>query len=115
MNDISTYDDCQLLIEKFYEKLLINKEINHFFVHLNLEHHIPHVASFWAFILLDQAGYSSNMMKAHQNLQLKGNDFDVWLGLFHSTIDELFQGEKATLAKERSQLIAMTLRHKFES
>lgn len=114
-NDIQSYDDCEFLIKKFYDKLLLDEQISHFFTSLDLDEHIPKVASFWAFILLDQAGYSSNMMAAHQKLPLKGGDFDRWLSLFHTTIDEHFCGEKATMAKERSQLIAMTLRLKFES
>lgn len=111
--DITTYDDCLLLIENFYDKLLIDDQIAHFFTDLNLEEHIPKVADFWAFILIDRPGYSNNMMTAHARLNLKEKDFERWLELFHETINDLFQGEKATLAIERSKLIAWTMKTKF--
>lgn len=113
MKDIQTYGDCLLLIEKFYYKLLLDKQIGHFFKDLPLDVHIPKVADFWAFILIDKPGYSNNMMQAHAKLDLKVPDFEQWLKLFHETIDQNFQGEKANLAKERSTLIAWTMRSKL--
>jgi hemoglobin len=113
MKDIETYEDCILLIRKFYDKLLVDKDISHFFVDLDLVEHIPKVADFWAFILIDQPGYSNNMMSAHASLKLKENDFARWLELFHQTINEFFVGEKANLAIERSKLIAWTMKTKM--
>lgn len=113
MNDITTYQDCLFLVDEFYKKLLVDDEISHFFVELDLEEHLPRVAKFWAFILLDESGYTANMMTAHASLQFKETDFERWLSLFHQTLSEHFEGEKADLAKERSKLIAITLRHKF--
>ncbi len=113
MKDIQTYDDCLLLIENFYEKLLLDDQIGHFFKNLPLDAHIPKVADFWAFILIDKPGYANNMMQAHAKLDLKAEDFDQWLKLFHETIDEHFFGEKAKMAKERSTLIAWTMRSKL--
>jgi hemoglobin len=99
----------------FYDKLLLDPQIGHFFHQLDLTKHLPRVADFWAFILIDQPGYSGNMMEAHARLSLTGSDFDQWLFLFHQTIDEHFIGEKANLAKERSSLIAWTMRSKGEN
>ena len=113
MKDIATREDCVFLIERFYDKLLVDSEIGHFFTKLPLEDHIERVASFWAFILLDQAGYTGNMMEAHAHLRLRNTDFDRWLALFHETINEQFKGEKADLAIQRSSLIAWTMRSKI--
>jgi hemoglobin len=113
MRDIETYEDCLLLIRAFYEKLLTDTQIGHFFQTLDLTSHIPRVSDFWAFVLIDKAGYTNNMMTAHAQLVLTEKDFEQWLSLFHATIDELFAGEKANLAKERSRLIAWTMRSKI--
>lgn len=110
--DIATYEDCLLLIRRFYDKLLVDEQIGHFFIQLNLEEHIPRVADFWAFVLIDQPGYQNNMMTAHAALDLKDADFNRWLELFHQTVRELFQGEKANTAIQRSQLIALTMKAK---
>lgn len=113
MKEITTREDCVLLIERFYDKLLDDNQIGHFFTKLPLHEHIERVASFWAFILLDQPGYSGNMMDAHAHLKLTNADFDRWLALFHETIREHFHGEKAELAIQRSSLIAWTMRSKM--
>jgi hemoglobin len=114
MRDIETYEDCLFLIDKFYDKLLKDEQIVHYFSDLDLKKHIPRVADFWAFILIDKAGYSNNMMAAHAKLPLKEDDFTRWLELFHSTINELFSGEKAALAIERSKLVAWTMKSKLK-
>jgi hemoglobin len=114
MKDIETYEDCMLLITKFYDKLLEDKHISHYFKPLNLTTHIPRVADFWALILIDKAGYTNNMMAAHAQLPLAKDDFTHWLRLFHQTIEEEFIGEKATLAKERATLIAWTMSSKIQ-
>jgi hemoglobin len=102
-----------LLIRNFYDKLLIDDQISHFFVHLNLNEHLPRVADFWAFILIDKPGYQNNMMSAHASLNLKETDFNRWLFLFQETVNELFEGEKASMAIHRSQHIALTMKAKL--
>ncbi len=111
--DVTTYEDCLLLIRAFYDKLLVDDQINHFFIHLNLDEHLPRVADFWAFILIDKPGYQNNMISAHASLNLKETDFNRWLFLFQETVNELFEGEKAALAIQRSQLIALTMKAKL--
>jgi hemoglobin len=114
MKDIETYEDCLVLITKFYDKLMFDEEIGHFFQQVNLSHHIPKVTDFWAFILIDKQGYSNNMMAAHAKLDLHESDFKRWLHLFHETIGEHFHGEKANLAIERSKLVAWTMTSKLK-
>jgi len=41
--------------------------------------------------------------------------FNEWLRLFRSTVDELFIGEKAEEAKVRAENIARLMLHKIES
>jgi hemoglobin len=53
------------------------------------------------------------MMTAHSKLELKASDFEQWLALFHESMNELFEGEKANLAIERSKLIAWTMKSKM--
>ncbi|WP_343605435.1 group III truncated hemoglobin [Fluviicola sp.] len=113
MKQIESKKDIELLIETFYGKLLKDETVSHFFVHLNLEEHLPRVVQFWAFILLDEAGYSANMMVKHASLDLDEASFDRWLKLFHETVDQFFEGEKAELAKQRSTLVAWTMKTKF--
>lgn len=113
MKEIESKEDVTLLIETFYQKLVKDELISHFFSHLNLEEHLPKVVQFWSFILLDEPGYSANMMEKHAKLNLDEKSFDRWLKLFHETVDQFFTGEKAELTKQRSTLIAWTMKTKF--
>jgi hemoglobin len=113
VKDVETYEEVVLLVKRFYDKLLIDSLIGYYFQALDLSIHIPKVADFWAFILIEKPGYKGNMIEAHARLPLKKEDFEQWLLLFHQTIDENFQGEKAELAKQSSTLIAWTMRSKL--
>ncbi len=113
MKEIESKQDVELLIDVFYQKLVKDELVSHFFMNLDLKEHLPKVVQFWSFILLDEAGYSANMMEKHARLNLDEASFDRWLKLFHETVDQFFTGEKAELAKQRSALIAWTMKTKF--
>ncbi|MDP3666937.1 MAG: group III truncated hemoglobin, partial [Sediminibacterium sp.] len=57
--------------------------------------------------------YSGNPMTLHKHLHhirpLESKHFNQWILLFTSVVDELFEGEKATLAKQRATSIATIL------
>jgi len=46
-------------------------------------------------------------------VQLRKQHFSRWLYLFHQTIDELYSGTKAGLAKERSVSIAKLMQNRI--
>lgn len=107
--DIQSRQDIQQLISRFYDKLLDDELLQHFFSHLNLDEHLPHVVHFWAFVLLDEPGYTTSVTEKHAHLQLKQRHFDQWLHLFNQSIDELFTGEKAETAKQRAAVLGWTI------
>ena len=49
----------------------------------------------------------------NKKVQLRKQHFTRWLYLFHQTIDELYSGTKATLAKERSVSIANLMQNRI--
>jgi hemoglobin len=113
MKEIESKEDVELLVETFYQKLVKDELVSHFFSKLDLKEHLPRVVQFWSFILLDEAGYSANMMEKHAKLDLNEASFERWLKLFHETVDQFFVGEKADLAKQRATLIGWTMKTKF--
>jgi hemoglobin len=112
-NDIQTEEDVKLFSDLFYQKLLADDRINHLFLHLNLAEHMPRVYSFWNTILLGTLSYKRNMMEVHSPLDMKKEDFYVWLRHFESTLRDLFEGEKTEEAISRANTIAMTMRYKL--
>ena len=46
-------------------------------------------------------------------MKLEKQDFDRWLSLFTTTVDELFEGQKAEEAKQRAVSIAGIFQYKM--
>ena len=111
--DIESRDDLVQLLEAFYTKAFADELIGHFFtkvVPLNLEVHIPVIADFWEAIIFNKHTYKKNVMVVHQHIHhlshIKKEHLDRWVQIFTNTVDELFEGDKATLIKQRGSSIA---------
>ena len=118
--DISSRADLLQLVSNFYEKLLADDSINYLFTDIakiNLDHHIPVLVDFWDSIIFQSDTYQKNAMQPHINLHQKSplqpQHFETWLRYFNETVDELFEGEKAFLAKERALSIATVMKIKL--
>lgn len=118
--DISSRGDIEKLIVRFYEKVKTDETIGFIFtevVKINWEHHIPVIVDFWETILLDNPLYTKNAMEVHytlnQKVRLEDDYFNTWIRLFTETIDELFEGKKAVLAKTRARSIAGLMQFKM--
>lgn len=114
MKDICNKEDIELLIRKFYNSLLQINEMKPPFEGLDFEKHIPHIVAFWAFVLLEEEGYKTNVFDKHIDLPIKPHMFDVWLKTFTDSVDELYHGEKADMAKQRATVLAFTFKSKWE-
>jgi hemoglobin len=69
---------------------------------------------FWSFVLLDEEGYKTNVFEKHMHLPIELPMFDIWLSTWKGTVDSLFSGEKAELAKQRAEVLTFTFRSKWE-
>ena len=118
--DIESREDLLLLVKSFYNKLLTDDTISYLFTDvakINLENHLPVLVDFWDNILFGSDTYRKNAMQPHLILHerspLKKHHFETWLKYFKVTVDELFEGEKAFIAKERAQSIATVMQIKL--
>lgn len=107
--DIKSQEDIELLIHNFYRKLVVKSEMQPFFQSTDLESHLPRMIAFWCFLLLDKPGYKTNVTQFHEHMPFQEAHMTIWLNLFHETIDSLFNGQKATFAKERASLLGYTM------
>ena len=48
-------------------------------------------------------------------VRLQKEHFDQWLNLFSTTVNELFSGEKAEMAKQRAAVIGWTIQSKMNT
>ncbi len=113
MQKITTREDIDKLVKTFYSRAAADPLLAPYFENVNWEHHFPRMIDFWAFILLDESGFQGNVFDAHKNLDIDKTHFKQWLFHFHETINSLFEGEKAELAKQRADSIATIFEHKI--
>ena len=118
--DITDREDLLKLLSKFYTRLLTDKSISYLFTDvakIDLHHHLDILVDFWDSILFQSDTYRKNAMQPHmilhQKSPLQKHHFETWLGYFNATVDELFEGEKAALAKERALSIATVMQIKI--
>lgn len=114
MKDITTKNDIDFFVNSFYDDVLKDELLAPFFKHLNFEKHLPKMIHFWCFVLLDDAGYTTDVTQKHMNMPIQKEHFDRWIVLFNATIDRSFIGEKADLAKQRAFLIRWTIESKIK-
>jgi hemoglobin len=114
--DITNREDLLLLVTLFYKKLLADGSISYLFTDtakIDLGHHLPVLVDFWDSILFQTDTYHKNAMQPHMILHeqspLQKHHFETWLRYFKESVDELFEGEKAFLAKERATSIATVM------
>ncbi len=113
-SDIKNKKDIELMVKTFYTSLLTNEIIKPVFVNTDFEKHMPHMIAFWSFVLLDESGYTTNVFDKHIHLAIKKEHFAIWLEHFEKTVNNLFEAEKAEMAKQRAQTIAYTFEKKLE-
>ena len=116
--DITTAADIDHLIEVFYARVLSDPIIGFFFTDIakiDLEKHLPVISAFWQLQLLGIPGYRGQTLAKHadihQRATLTADHFHRWLYLFVGTIDQLFAGPRADLAKTRAAKIAQSMQH----
>ena len=118
--DIQDRADIKRLIDSFYTKVRVDDQIAYLFndvAKVDWEHHLPRMYDFWESILFQTGTFSGNPMTAHMQLHqrspLAKEHFARWLQLFNETVDELFDGDRAELIKQRALSIATIMQIKI--
>jgi hemoglobin len=121
-SDIETRADCERLVRTFYGRALNDPIIGFLFTdvaRLDLEAHVPRITSFWETILLGAQTYGGGAFRPHAALHMKAPlrraHFDQWLNLWKVTVDELFAGERAELAKAHASRVARAFHERVQS
>lgn len=117
---MASFEDVQLLVRSFYGKVLNDEMLSPFFAYVRQHHwekHLEVLENFWNNVLFDAGGYFGNPLRVHALLhyfsKLRPENFDRWLQLFAETVDELFDGEIAELAKQRAFSIAQIMQRRI--
>lgn len=115
--DIEGRTELEQLVNSFYDKVRGDELLAPLFAHVNWERHLPIMYSFWENTLFYSGGYYGNPLKTHQgyhkHFPLNDAHFKRWLELFTATVDELFEGTRAELAKQRAMSISTVMQLKI--
>jgi len=111
--DLDNKANIRRFIESFYARMLKDEQLAPIFfdvAEIDLNKHLPLICSYWEKLLLGEKGYQRHTMNIHRQLHakhaLKGENFERWLLLFVSAVDESFYGEGAERAKRIARSIA---------
>ena len=95
--EIENFADVQLLVRSFYNKVLKDEKLGHYFAYAHEHHwdkHLDTLDRFWNNLLFFTGGYEGNPMQIHKTLHhfkhLDKAAFDRWIQLFLLTVDDLF-------------------------
>ena len=119
--DINNISDIELMVNTFYEKVLSDKVLEPIFresAKVDWKTHLPIMYSFWENVIFFTGTYEGNPVNLHKHLHhitpLTDKHFKQWNQLFLSTVDLLFKGPNADLAKARALNISDIIWQKLQ-
>lgn len=113
---IKTEDDIKKLVDTFYGKVNKDEMLSPVFngqAGVDWEEHLPKMYKFWGTQLIGTANYFGRPFPPHAALQISKEHFERWLKLFTETVDELFVGLGAEMAKQKARNIAAVFQYKL--
>ncbi|MFC4096146.1 group III truncated hemoglobin [Euzebyella saccharophila] len=115
--EIKNREDVHLLVTQFYGKIREHATLSPIFNKIieDWDAHFEVLTNFWESQLFLKRNYHNNPIQVHNEVdrkmehQIKSEHFGMWLNLWFETLDELFEGEVAYIAKNRAQKMSSML------
>src|ERR1043165_255182 len=121
LHDIRDRKDLEMLVNAFYDEVKPDPVIGFIFNTIigdDWSHHLPIMYNFWDSVLFSKPGYMGNPVRTHVDVDKKTaltkEHFGQWLVLWNQTVDELFSGEIADMAKNKAALMANLINMKVD-
>ncbi len=117
LRDIESLDDVKFLVDTFYGKVRKDEFIGPIFddvIQDRWSEHLEKMYRFWQTVLLGEHTYTGRPFVPHMKLPVEKEHFDRWLELFFETVDELYTGQKAELAKWQGNRMAEMFQLKID-
>lgn len=113
MRQIKSRKEVSILVNTFYGKIRVDDVLGPIFNNRipeqNWPAHLVKLTDFWETNLFGVARFKGNPSQKHLQLdadlghKIEASHFGRWLMLWHSTVDELFAGERAERAKSSAE------------
>jgi len=117
MNTIKNRKHIKILVNRFYTKIRKDELLGPIFNgHISEEQwpeHLIKLTDFWETNLFGVSKFKGSPSSKHINVDanlgynIEQNHFNRWLNLWFETVDELFNGELASRAKESARKMAI--------
>ncbi|WP_224487924.1 group III truncated hemoglobin [Robertkochia flava] len=112
--EIENREDVRLLVNTFYSKVRTHPDLSPFFNDTisDWPAHLELLTDFWESQLFLNRSYTGNPVQAHCAVDkafghtITMEHFGQWIELWIATLDALFTGEKAWIAKNRARKMA---------
>ena len=115
--DLDSPARIRAFIEGFYARVLADERLAPIFLDvaaIDLAKHLPIICSYWEKLILGSDSYRRHTMNIHRALhskqKLEAADFERWLALFCTTLDEGYSGPHAERARREAGHSAHNLR-----
>lgn len=113
MKTLETREDISILVNAFYAKIrmddLLGPIFNSHITENQWPAHLSKLTDFWDTVLFGAANFKGNPSVKHvkvdenMNYTVEQVHFGKWMQLWFETIDELYEGEMATKAKQNAR------------
>ncbi|MDA9312530.1 group III truncated hemoglobin [Vicingaceae bacterium] len=115
--EITSSEDIQFLVNEFYEKVIEDELLGPIFENVvkgNWDKHLEKMYGFWETIVFNVKKYTGSPFQKHIPLPIEAKHFERWLALFHTTINQHFEGKKAEEIKKRSTQMGLMFEYKLK-
>ncbi|MEV0183228.1 group III truncated hemoglobin [Streptomyces sp. NPDC050625] len=117
---LSGRSDVETLVEAFYRTAFADPLIGPIFTdvaRMDLAAHMPRMCDFWESVLFRAGTYHGNALRPHMELNrlttLRDEHFTRWVSIWTATVDSLFVGEAAEVAKLQAQRVSASLQRRL--
>ena len=113
--DIATGNDIGVLVNRFYRAAIPDPLLGPVFDRFGVDwaSHLSKLRAYWEHVLLDRPAIASNMIGVHgavREVVPFGQEHIIrWIELWEATVDGLFVGPVAELAKTRVRYVGRAL------
>jgi hemoglobin len=113
---LSSRRDIERLVDTFYERVRADAQLGPMFerlVSVEWPVHLARMYAFWEAVLFGGGDFKGDPLAAHgeaaRRAPFSERDFERWVVLFQETVDALFVGRVAKLAKRRAVHLAAVM------
>lgn len=115
--DIQHHDHIVQLVDTFYGKVRNDELLGGIFNGIigdRWPEHLEKMHRFWGTVLINEESYTGTPLRPHLDMPIGAVHFQRWLTLFLATVDDLFEGPVADLAKRNALRMADMFQDRIE-